>query len=63
MYYADYFTVGANLAGLPGISVNCGWSKDASPLPVGAQFIAPAFQEARLLAVARQVEALSAPAA
>jgi len=37
MYLADVFTVAANLAGLPGISVTCGFS--AARLPIGLQFI------------------------
>ena len=43
MYMADYFTVGANLAGLPGISVPCGFTK--SGLPIGMQAVAPALGE------------------
>ena len=42
LYLADVFTVGANIAGLPGISVPCG--QDAG-LPVGLQIMAPWFKE------------------
>src|SRR5271155_4083656 len=49
MYLNDIYTIGANLAGLPGISVPCGF---ADGLPVGLQLIGPHFAEARLLRVA-----------
>ncbi len=50
MYLADYFTVGANLAGLPGISVPCGFSK--AGLPIGMQAVAPALREDLLFKLA-----------
>ncbi len=59
MYLADIYTVTASLAGLPGISVPCGKtaSKYGKPsLPVGMQLIAPHFEEARLLQLARAFE-------
>jgi aspartyl-tRNA(Asn)/glutamyl-tRNA(Gln) amidotransferase subunit A len=56
MYLADVFTVSANLAGLPAISVPCGFS-DAPVLPVGLQFVGAPFQEGRLLALASAYEA------
>ncbi len=46
MYLADIFTVPANLAGIPGISLPCGF---ASGLPVGLQLLARPFDEAALL--------------
>jgi aspartyl-tRNA(Asn)/glutamyl-tRNA(Gln) amidotransferase subunit A len=49
MYLNDIYTIGANLAGLPGISLPCGQS---GGLPVGLQVIGPHFSEAKLLAVA-----------
>jgi len=50
MYLADVYTIPVNLAGLPGLSVCCGFSSDG--LPVGLQIIGPAFSEDRLLRVA-----------
>jgi len=49
MYLNDVFTIPANLAGIPGISIPCGFSEG---LPVGLQLLAPAFEEARLLRIA-----------
>jgi aspartyl-tRNA(Asn)/glutamyl-tRNA(Gln) amidotransferase subunit A len=54
MYMADIMTVPASLAGLPAISVPAGVS--AEGLPIGAQLIAPAKQDARLFALAKQME-------
>ncbi|GAA5506443.1 Asp-tRNA(Asn)/Glu-tRNA(Gln) amidotransferase subunit GatA [Novipirellula caenicola] len=47
MYLCDLFTVGANLAGLPAISLPGG--SDSSGLPIGIQLQAPALEESRLL--------------
>ncbi len=55
MYLADVFTVPANLAGIPGISVPCGF---ANGLPVGLQFVGPAFAETTLLRAGSAVERL-----
>jgi len=49
MYLNDIYTIGANLAGLPGVSLPCGQS---GGLPVGLQIIGPHFAEAKLLNVA-----------
>ena len=49
MYLADIFTVSANLAGLPGISVPCGF---AGGLPLGFQLIGKMFDEATILRAA-----------
>ena len=57
MYLSDVYTITANLAGVPGISVPCGLSDG---LPVGLQLLAPHFGEARMLHVARAVERASA---
>lgn len=51
-YLADVYTLGASLAGLPAMSVPCGFVQAGSRLPVGLQIIGPRFQEARMLAVA-----------
>ena len=57
MYLADIFTIAANLAGICGISVPCGdVETDGKKLPVGLQIMAPAFEEARLLRIARAYE-------
>jgi aspartyl-tRNA(Asn)/glutamyl-tRNA(Gln) amidotransferase subunit A len=49
MYLNDIYTIGANLAGLPGVSLPCGQS---GGLPVGLQIIGPHFAEAKLFSVA-----------
>ena len=54
MYLADLLTIPANLAGLPAISVPCGF--DASGLPIGVQLIGNVLEEARVLQVAHQYE-------
>ncbi len=54
MYLSDIFTIAVNLAGLPGISVPCGF--DSKGLPVGVQFIGKAFDEETILKVADFVE-------
>ncbi len=59
MYLTDVFTVTANLAGLPGISVPCG--SDADGLPIGLQIIGPPLGEDRILKAARLVEQLRGP--
>ncbi|MFI4905914.1 MAG: amidase family protein, partial [Steroidobacterales bacterium] len=53
MYLNDIYTIGANLAGLPAISVPCGL---AQGLPVGMQIIGPHFGEERLLNVAHRYQ-------
>lgn len=54
MYLSDIFTLPLNLAGLPGLSLPCGF--DAAGLPIGLQLIAGALQEPRLLAAAYAYE-------
>jgi aspartyl-tRNA(Asn)/glutamyl-tRNA(Gln) amidotransferase subunit A len=54
MYLADVFTVSANLAGLPAVSVPCGFTADR--LPVGLQLTGRRFDEATLLRVADAYE-------
>jgi aspartyl-tRNA(Asn)/glutamyl-tRNA(Gln) amidotransferase subunit A len=50
MYLADVFTVSANLAGLPGVNVPCGFTADR--LPVGFQVMGRRFDEGTLLRIA-----------
>lgn len=53
MYLNDIYTIGANLAGLPAVSIPCGLQ---GGLPVGLQIIGPHFAEAKLLNVAHQYQ-------
>ncbi|MEB0090938.1 Asp-tRNA(Asn)/Glu-tRNA(Gln) amidotransferase subunit GatA [Pseudomonas sp. CCI1.2] len=52
-YLEDFYTITANLAGLPGLSMPAGFVEG---LPVGVQLLAPYFQEGRLLNVAHQYQ-------
>jgi len=54
MYLSDIFTVTANLAGIPGISVPCGTT--ASGLPIGVQILGRHFDEETVLRIAQAVE-------
>ncbi len=54
MYLSDLLTIPANLAGLPAISLPCGFDK--SGLPIGLQLIGNVFEEGKLLQVASQFE-------
>ena len=54
MYLNDVFTVSANLAGVPAVSVPCGLT--AERLPVGVQVVGPAFAEGRILQIAHALE-------
>jgi aspartyl-tRNA(Asn)/glutamyl-tRNA(Gln) amidotransferase subunit A len=56
MYLSDVFTVTTNIAGLPGISVPCGFTAGDKPLPIGMQLVGPTFSEALLLRAARMYE-------
>ena len=57
MYLGDVFTVSANLVGLPGISVPCGFAgQDGALLPIGLQLMGRAFEEATLLRAADAFE-------
>ena len=53
MYLNDIYTIGANLAGLPAMSLPCGF---ADGLPVGLQLIGPHFSEARMLNAAHRYQ-------
>jgi aspartyl-tRNA(Asn)/glutamyl-tRNA(Gln) amidotransferase subunit A len=54
MYLSDVFTIPVNMAGLPGISVPCGW--DSRGLPVGVQIVSGHFEEEKILRVAYAYE-------
>ena len=65
MYLSDIYTITGNLAGIPGISIPCGWIPAPGPkeapsgqprLPVGMQLFAKHFDEALLLRLAHQFE-------
>ena len=60
MYLADVFTVTCNIAGLPGISIPCGFTdgstSNGKPLPIGLQMLGPTFSEPTLLRAARMYE-------
>ncbi len=53
MYMMDYYTIPMSLAGLPALSVPCGW---VDGMPMGLQLAAPLFEEARLLGAAHAYE-------
>jgi len=55
MYLSDIYTIAANLAGVPGISIPCGF--DDRELPIGLQILSAAFTEDKLLRIARMYEA------
>jgi len=57
MYLNDIYTIPAPLAGLPALSVPCGY--DAQGLPVGLQLTGPHFSEARLLGIAHRYQQAS----
>lgn len=54
MYLADVYTISANLAGIPGISIPAGFS--STGLPIGLQLLAGSFEEEKLLRTARMFE-------
>ncbi len=53
MYLSDVYTISANLAGIPALSLPCGFSRG---LPIGLQLLGPALSEPRLLRAARMYE-------
>jgi len=55
MYLSDVYTVSCNLAGLPGLSLPCGFTR--AGLPIGLQLLGPAFEEEKLFRIARMYEA------
>ncbi|HEX8978621.1 MAG TPA: amidase family protein, partial [Parasulfuritortus sp.] len=54
MYLSDIYTIAVNLAGLPGMSLPCGF--DGQGLPIGLQLIGDYFSEARMLNAAHQYQ-------
>ncbi len=54
MYLSDIYTIGANLAGIPGMSIPCGFTR--SGLPIGLQILAAPFAEEKMLRIARMFE-------
>jgi aspartyl-tRNA(Asn)/glutamyl-tRNA(Gln) amidotransferase subunit A len=56
MYLSDVFTVTCNIAGIPGISLPCGFTSGEKPLPIGLQLLGPTFSEPKLLRAARMYE-------
>jgi len=54
MYLEDIYTIAVNLAGIPGISIPCGF--DDKNLPIGLQILSPTFTEDKLLRIARMYE-------
>ncbi|MFI5387505.1 MAG: amidase family protein, partial [Fimbriimonadales bacterium] len=54
MYLSDIYTITANLAGIPGISIPCGLTREN--LPIGLQLFAAPFAEDKLLRTARVFE-------
>jgi aspartyl-tRNA(Asn)/glutamyl-tRNA(Gln) amidotransferase subunit A len=62
MYLADVYTLGASLAGISGLTVPAAMSRagaDRPALPIGAQLLAPAFEEERLFSAAAAWERVS----
>lgn len=57
MYLEDAFTIPASMAGVPALSVPCGFTKDG--LPVGLQIISPQFSEEKLLSVGHQYQLIT----
>jgi aspartyl-tRNA(Asn)/glutamyl-tRNA(Gln) amidotransferase subunit A len=54
MYLSDIYTISCNLAGIPGMSIPCGFTKTG--LPIGLQILAGPFEEEKMLRVARMYE-------
>ncbi|MFC1738576.1 Asp-tRNA(Asn)/Glu-tRNA(Gln) amidotransferase subunit GatA, partial [Planctomycetota bacterium] len=54
MYLSDIYTISANLAGVPAVSIPCGF--DDGDLPIGLQILSPAFTEDKLLRIANMFE-------
>ncbi len=54
MYLSDIFTISVNLAGLPGLSLPCGF--DRSGMPIGLQIVGRPFEEEKVLQAAYAYE-------
>ena len=54
MYLSDIYTISANLAGIPGISIPCGFTKRG--LPIGLQILGSPYSEEKILRISRQYE-------
>ena len=57
MYLCDVYTVSCNLAGIPGVSIPCGFT--AGGLPIGLQLLSPPFDEEKMLRIGRMYEAVT----
>jgi aspartyl-tRNA(Asn)/glutamyl-tRNA(Gln) amidotransferase subunit A len=57
MYLSDVYTVSCNLAGLPGMSIPCGFTK--AGLPIGLQLLGPPFEEEKILRIGRMYESVT----
>jgi aspartyl-tRNA(Asn)/glutamyl-tRNA(Gln) amidotransferase subunit A len=56
MYLSDIYTISTNLAGLPGMSIPCGFGGASGKLPVGLQIVGNYFDEARMFNVAHRYQ-------
>lgn len=56
LYLEDVYTVGVNLAGLPGLTIPAGWTAASPRLPIGMQLIGRAFDELTLLRIAAMLK-------
>ncbi len=59
MYLQDIYTISVNLAGLPAVSIPCGFSTGAPPLPIGLQLIGKPFAESTILGAADAYQRLT----
>jgi aspartyl-tRNA(Asn)/glutamyl-tRNA(Gln) amidotransferase subunit A len=57
MYLADILTAGANLAGIPGLALPAGFTKEK--LPVGLQILGPHFSEKTLFSLGKQYQTIT----
>jgi aspartyl-tRNA(Asn)/glutamyl-tRNA(Gln) amidotransferase subunit A len=57
MYLSDVYTVSCNLAGLPGLSIPCGFTN--AGLPIGLQLLGPPFEEEKMLRIGRMYESVT----